>query len=242
MSELSRRRFLFLGSRKGQGQKSREREEARAADPEIPQPSAQALAWQREQGAAPPGGSALPGVISWLADYVEEPALPRPARSAPLLRPPGAIDESAFLERCTRCGDCAQACPHDAIEPAPAIHREAAGTPRIDPARTPCWLCSDLPCISACETGALIAEAPPMGKARVQRFDCLGSMGTSCSSCQEQCPVEGALAIREGIPVVSEELCTGCGVCHYVCPAPNKAIAILPRAEGSQRAGGGDVS
>src|SRR5712692_5474906 len=27
------------------------------------------------------------------------------------LRPPGAVDEELFLDRCTRCGDCLPACP-----------------------------------------------------------------------------------------------------------------------------------
>ena len=29
-------------------------------------------------------------------------------------------------------------------------------------------------------------------------------------------------------PVIHGDRCTGCGVCHYVCPAPNKAIMIMP--------------
>ncbi|MCA9726280.1 MAG: 4Fe-4S binding protein, partial [Candidatus Eisenbacteria bacterium] len=47
----------------------------------------------------------------------------------PLLRPPGAIREDLFLERCTKCLDCAVVCPYGAIRPAPARYRSAAGTP-----------------------------------------------------------------------------------------------------------------
>jgi ferredoxin len=32
-----------------------------------------------------------------------------------------------------------------------------------------------------------------------------------------------------GMPMVNPELCTGCGVCHAVCPAPVNAIRLLPR-------------
>ena len=32
-----------------------------------------------------------------------------------LLRPPGALDELAFLTKCTRCDKCVRACPENAI-------------------------------------------------------------------------------------------------------------------------------
>src|SRR2546422_4692802 len=32
------------------------------------------------------------------------------------LRPPGAVDETLFLDRCTRCGDCLPACPYGSIK------------------------------------------------------------------------------------------------------------------------------
>jgi len=56
-------------------------------------------------------------------------------RALPVLRPPGAIDEATFLAECTRCEDCIEACPHDAIVRAPARLRDAAGTPIIDASR-----------------------------------------------------------------------------------------------------------
>ncbi|MFQ6046807.1 MAG: 4Fe-4S binding protein, partial [Gemmatimonadales bacterium] len=36
------------------------------------------------------------------------------------VRPPGAIEEVAFLAACTRCGDCIDVCPVKAIVKAPA--------------------------------------------------------------------------------------------------------------------------
>lgn len=49
------------------------------------------------------------------------------------LRPPGAIDEAAFLLACTRCGDCAKACPTGVIKFLDASSGAAVGTPYIDP-------------------------------------------------------------------------------------------------------------
>lgn len=148
----------------------------------------------------------------------------------PVLRPPGAIDEPSFLAQCTRCDECIQACPHDAILHAPLRFREAAGTPMIDPMNQPCWLCDDRPCINACEPGVLThAIDTLMGTARINEQTCLAHNNTLCTVCSEQCPVEGAIAIDEHHrPSVVNESCTGCGVCQYVCPAPENAVMIMP--------------
>jgi ferredoxin-type protein NapG len=175
-------------------------------------------------------GRSLPSVISWL-----DPEMRATERrgvegdSFPLLRPPGAVSEEAFLEACTRCGDCAAACPHDAIRSAPDRLRDAGGTPVIDPFVAACQMCENLPCIASCETGALRSEAPAaLGNARVQPVDCLNRLSSSCSTCIEQCPVPGAMALVGDVPAVNEGLCTGCGICQHVCPAPQNAILMLP--------------
>lgn len=147
----------------------------------------------------------------------------------PLLRPPGAIEEAAFLAACTRCTACAEACPHGAIGPAPARFREATGTPILNPIDSPCRMCPDRPCVAACEPRALRAELPSrMGLAMISPVACLAHQGTTCSACVEQCPADGAMAWVNGRPVVNPAACTGCGVCQYVCPAPQNAVLILP--------------
>lgn len=150
-------------------------------------------------------------------------------RSIPVFRPPGAIQENRFLAECTRCGDCAAACPHDAIVPAPPRFREGAGFPMIDPDHQPCRWCADFPCIAACEPNALSNLIPKaLGTARITRQTCLAHQGTTCTVCSEQCPVEGAIVSEAGKPRVIEDNCTGCGVCRYVCPAPENAILLMP--------------
>jgi len=178
-------------------------------------------------------GESLPHMISWLDP--EMGATPRRGSGADalaLLRPPGAVAEPDFLDACTRCGDCAEGCPHDVIFEAPARMREAEGTPMIDPARSPCRMCEDMPCITACETGALRGEAPAaLGTARVSKMDCLNRLSTTCSVCVERCPVPEAIGFVGDLPEVNERLCTGCGYCQHVCPAPQNAILILPNAD-----------
>lgn len=150
-------------------------------------------------------------------------------RTIPVLRPPGAIDEPLFLDGCTRCDECVRACPHDAIVHAPDRLREAAGTPIIDPDRQPCLMCEDFPCIAACEPQVLSPRIPKaMGTAKITRHLCLAHHGTTCTVCSERCVVPGAIDVIDGKPTVNETTCTGCGVCRYVCPAPENAILLMP--------------
>ena len=39
------------------------------------------------------------------------------SRNERLLRPPGALDETDFLSRCIRCGECMKVCPNNALHP-----------------------------------------------------------------------------------------------------------------------------
>jgi len=211
---LSRRELLgggFLRTLRGE---RRDRERARAARP-APAPGAPIVNVGHERrGAEVPAGSRVR------------------KRGFPVLRPPGAVAEPEFLERCTRCNACRDACPHGAIVPAPARFREAAGTPMIDPFAQPCLLCIDTPCVTACEPRALVPELPPaMGRAMIDTSECLAHRMSPCSVCVDRCPVEGAMHLVEGRPLVEADACTGCGICQHVCPAPNNAIVILPALE-----------
>jgi ferredoxin-type protein NapG len=153
-------------------------------------------------------------------------------KAFPVLRPPGAIEEEAFLAGCTRCEACIKACPHTAILHAPLRFRRAAGTPMIDPIQQPCWMCRDFPCIAACEPDVLRLAAPKkIGIARIDIQTCLPHQGQACTVCSEQCPVPGAIELIAGRPRIVEATCTGCGVCQFVCPAPHNAVLLMPLAE-----------
>ncbi len=151
------------------------------------------------------------------------------ARTIPVHRPPGAIDEFQFLAGCTRCGDCITACPYDAVRQAPERLGSVAGTPIIEADTAACMMCADFPCIAACKPGVLIKSvAPIMGTAVVTEHLCLAYHHTTCTVCSERCPVKGAITVTGGKPTVNEDSCTGCGVCRYVCPAPENAILLMP--------------
>ncbi|TWU04630.1 4Fe-4S dicluster domain-containing protein [Stieleria varia] len=160
------------------------------------------------------------------------------SRTIPVHRPPGAIDEFQFLTGCTRCGDCLTACPYDAIVQAPDRLGNIAGTPVIEADTSACMMCEDFPCIASCKPGVLIDTIPPiMGTARVIEHLCLAHHHTTCTVCSERCPVEGAIEVTQGKPIVIEDTCTGCGVCRYVCPAPENAILLMPAFERPSKKG-----
>lgn len=87
----------------------------------------------------------------------ETPAsLEAPARPTGWPRPPGALPEPEFLATCTRCDQCVKVCPHWALKVAGLRDGPPPGTPFLhDPASAACATCPDMPCITACEPGAL---------------------------------------------------------------------------------------
>lgn len=150
-------------------------------------------------------------------------------RTIPVFRPPGAVDELQFLAGCTKCGDCITACPYQAIRKASSRLGQVAGTPIIEPDVQACLMCEDFPCITSCKPGVLTRSVPPvMGTARVTPQLCLAYHHTTCTVCSERCPVENAIHVDDGKPTIDEDICTGCGVCRYVCPAPENAILLMP--------------
>ena len=147
------------------------------------------------------------------------------------IRPPGALPGAAFRAVCTRCTACQEVCPYQSIRRLGPECGADSGTPAIIPLESPCYLCADLPCIAACEPGALRPmdrNHASMGRAALRRDDCYISAGQPCGYCVKRCPLT-ADAIGtgdDGVPVIHADGCVGCGVCAYLCPAG--AIDIVP--------------
>ncbi len=146
------------------------------------------------------------------------------------LRPPGAVRAEEFQVLCTRCDLCLKACPHGSIRKLNKDFDIADGTPIIVPDEGPCYLCDDFPCVTACEEGALKGvahkEDVKMGKAYVNKSNCMAWGAQFCEHCVRNCPLPGAIYLDEGKPVVRREKCVGCGICENVCNTVNHPLAI----------------
>ncbi len=152
-----------------------------------------------------------------------------------VVRPPGAVAAESFAALWDGCGDCARACPADAIVltgPATAL---SAASPQILAADSPCVMCDDLLCSAACPVDALTPVTPEtmrIGRVRFRADACLAAKGLDpgCDYCFDRCPLKGeAITYRRGHgPEVQAEACTGCGTCAFFCPAHPKALEVSP--------------
>ncbi len=160
-----------------------------------------------------------------------------------ILRPPGAVPEEYFAQKCIRCGRCGEVCPYHCIHYFDVISGGVfSGTPYIDVTEVPCYLC--MKCVYVCPTGSLVPcakEEVRMGVAVINRQICVtwqqDKTGLMCKTCFNVCPFSGvAIKIDHDFrPYIVEENCTGCGICAYSCIADQypenngkKAITIEP--------------
>ena len=172
-----------------------------------------------------------------------------------LIRPPGALAEPEFLNRCVRCGQCMQVCITNGLQP---VMLRAGIEGMFSPylvARTGycefnCTLCGQV-----CPTGALqvlgMAEKHQfkIGHAWFDKNRCLPfAKGIPCIVCEEHCPTpEKAIKFRNTEvvdeqggrrqvrqPFIDDALCIGCGICETRCPLPGRS-AIYVTSAGEQR-------
>jgi ferredoxin-type protein NapF len=137
-------------------------------------------------------------------------------------RPPWAVLEADFIQRCTRCDACLSACPEGILV------RGDAGFPEVTFAQRGCSECGA--CVQACAPQVLhrVPDTPPWSWRPLFSSACLAQRRVECRVCGEMCehdairfkPVLGGVAN----PVLDANKCTGCGVC--VAPCPTQAIQL----------------
>ncbi len=169
------------------------------------------------------------------------------ALEAQAIRPPGALIEDKFLGACVRCGLCVRDCPYDTLKLAQIGDAVTLGTPYFTARDVPCEMCEDIPCVTACPTGALDHSLTDINDSRmglavvIDQEGCIAFQGLRCEVCFNVCPVRGkAITIetqhnsRTGmhakfIPVVHSSDCTGCGKCEQACIVDGEsAIKVMP--------------
>jgi MauM/NapG family ferredoxin protein len=177
----------------------------------------------------------------------------RTAAESRLLRPPGVQDESEFLKKCIRCGECMKVCLRSALYPV-SLQAGLYGlyTPTLVPRLGYCEYNCNL-CGQVCPTGAIpnlpveVKRKAIIGRAVFDKNHCLPyERKMNCMVCEEHCPIpEKAIKFEESDetdqkgkrirlkkPYVVDELCNGCGICEYVCPVQEKAgIEVFKRSK-----------
>ena len=162
-----------------------------------------------------------------------------------VIRPPGALKEKDFYDRCIRCGNCMKVCPTNGLQPVMLqAGLESIWTPHLVPEIGYCEYQCNL-CGHVCPTGAIprlakdVKMKTKLGTAKVNRTTCIAwAYGKECLVCEEHCPVSdkaikvieeesGEKVIKK--PVVDPRLCVGCGICQTKCPVrPARAIQVDP--------------
>jgi ferredoxin len=168
-----------------------------------------------------------------------------------LIRPPGALAERDFLQRCVRCGECMQVCIGNVLQPA-AFEAGFDGmfSPVVKSRSGYCEFNCTL-CGQVCPTGAITTlsreekQRLKIGNAFFAKDLCLPyAKGIPCMVCEEHCPTpEKAIRFRPAEvinaagekvnvkqPYVIDELCIGCGICENKCPLPGRAAIYVTSA------------
>ena len=140
-----------------------------------------------------------------------------------VVRPPGALAEADFLQRCIKCGQCMRVCPTNVVQPAwLEAGLEGLWTPVLNfrVGTSGCQL-NCIACGQICPTSALrplsldeklgkasFEAAGPvrMGTAFVDRTRCLPwTADVPCIVCQENCPVSPkAIFLSEEYQVIRD--------------------------------------
>lgn len=160
--------------------------------------------------------------------FMEESSVRRPV----LIRPPGALPEKEFLEKCTRCNECVRVCPQQAVMKFVGEGSMNHLTPILNLRKAACILCEDFPCIEACQPAALVQPVSrrhvQMGTAVINSKLCHAWQGADCDYCFKECPFPGeAITLDDSRrPHVVEASCTGCGLCEHICPSRQPAITV----------------
>ncbi|OGU55260.1 MAG: hypothetical protein A2V66_11005 [Ignavibacteria bacterium RBG_13_36_8] len=182
-------------------------------------------------------GAFFSGIV--LTSLVKTSAWAKSTKRHSYMRPPGAVNENEFLDKCFRCGQCVQACPTSFVQPALLESGiEGMWTPIVNSKTGYCiYECNK--CTQVCPSEALrkltLKEKKvfKLGTAVIDKDKCFTyADGFNCTACYDKCPTpEKTIAFRE-VEIwnfqgrftkikqiyIKPNLCIGCAICEHACP------------------------
>ena len=122
--------------------------------------------------------------------------------------------DKACSYACLGYGDCAKACPEDAI-----CIRD--GVAFVDPKKcVGCGICTRIcPCNLITlikDTTRVVVECSNHDKGALTRKECKNGC-IACMKCEKVCPV-GAIKVIDNLATIDYSICTSCGECVKACP------------------------
>lgn len=185
------------------------------------------------------GAFALGQAKQGLAGGVSAGCADEPA-SRVALTPPGSGSRARFSRRCTACQLCVARCPSRVLRPSTGEYGflqilQPCMDFRLGFCNYDCVICSQI-----CPSGAILPltvqakhETQTGNVHFVQHLCVVESKKQSCGACAEHCPSQAVKMVPYDraphltIPVITPDLCVGCGACEYACPVvPDKAIYV----------------
>ncbi|GAD79915.1 iron-sulfur protein NapF [Vibrio ezurae NBRC 102218] len=130
-------------------------------------------------------------------------------------RLPWAKIDAEFINGCTQCGQCLQACE------ANIIIKGSGGFPSIDFNKGECTFCQK--CVQACPENIFRSTEEPAWNITAKINEtCLASQNVECRTCTDECELS-AIQFTFSVghvpqPKLDSQLCNGCGACLSVCP------------------------
>ena len=165
-----------------------------------------------------------------------------------LLRPPGSVPETDFMNVCIHCGKCMKVCPTNGLQPC-VLEAGVNGfwtprlVPRIGGCEKNCNRCGQVCPTTAVRNLSLEEKSyAKIGTAVIDRSRCIAwDQNKVCLICDEACQYNAISSLNETVrgitllrPFVDKRICLGCGVCESRCPLEGRS-AIEVYAIGEER-------